>query len=206
MKCVRPILLAAFLAACSTGQLRNAPPVVAYDFGLPAHQIVGDGVLPGLALEVRSPPWFESLNIDYRLNYDEPLRQREYSGSRWVGSPGTLLAQRLRQQLGIVGATGAGGQVCALRIELQEFSQIFDSPQQSHALLLANASLIDARRRVTGERRIAIEKAAATADAHGGVVALVAASAELGQALADWLVALETSGALKSCAPAITTR
>ncbi len=212
MKRLRPVLLtlprslprglvclsSIFLAACAGGQLRSAPTAAAYDFGLPSQQLVADGSWRGLALEVRSPPWFESLNIDYRLNYDDPLKQREYSGSRWVGPPATLLAQSLRQQLGILGMP-VGGAPCVLRVELQEFSQVFDTPQASHAQLSANVSLVDARRRVLAERRIAIDRPASSPDAHGGVLALVAAGGELGRMLADWLATLERSAAMKTC-------
>ncbi len=199
MKSFPLVLLATLLAACAGSSLRTATPVVVYDFGLPAQRLAGDGLSSRLSLEVRSPPWFDSLNVDYRLNYDDPLSQREYAGSRWVGAPGTLLAQRLRQQLGIAGATGGVLTDCVLRVELQEFSQVFDAPQQSRAVLQGNASVVDARRRLVAQRVVTIEKPAPTADAAGGVQALVAASTDLGQALADWLATLEKNGALRNC-------
>lgn len=192
------LLAATLLSACSVGA-RNTPPTVVYDFGLPAARQVADGTWSRLALEVRSPAWFESLNIDYRLAYDDPLKQREYAGSRWAGAPGVLLAQRLRQQLGAVNATGNTATDCLLRVDLQEFSQIFDTPQKSRALLQGNINLIDARRHLLAERAFIIEKPATTADANGGVNALVAASSDLGQQLTDWLGQLEKNGNLKNC-------
>lgn len=186
MKRIALLMTACLLSACS-GVIRNVPPVAVYDFGLPAARLVADGTWSKLALEVKSPTWFDSLNIDYRLTYDEPLKPREYVGSRWAGSPGVLLALRLRQQLGVANATGNTATDCTLRLELQEFSQVFDTPQQSRALLQAHVSLIDGKRQVLAERPVIIEKSAATADASGGVNALVAASTEFGQQLADWL-------------------
>ena len=196
------IVLAAMLLNACVGGAGNVPPAVVYDFGLPAARLFADGTWSRLALEVRSPSWFDSLNVDYRLAYEEPLKQREYSASRWAGAPGILLAQRLRQQLGTVSANGNTAVDCLLRVELQEFSQIFDSPQQSRAVLLGNVSLIDARRQLVAERQVSIEKPSATSDAHGGVNALVAASTELGLQLADWLAGLEKQNALKACRPA----
>jgi len=192
------VLTASLLSAC-VGGARNAPTLVIYDFGLPAARLVSDGTWSRLALEVRSPPWFDSLNIDYRLAYEDPLKQREYAASRWAGAPGALLAQRLRQQLGMASASGNMATDCLLRVELQEFSQVFDSPQQSRGVLQGSVSLIDAKRQLVAERPVSIEKPSVTADAHGAVNALVAASTELGLKMADWLASLEQTSAFKSC-------
>jgi len=196
------ILLAVFFLNACVGGAKNVSPAVVYDFGLPATRLVTDGKWSRLALEVKSPPWFDSLNVDYRLAYDDPLKQREYAGSRWAGAPGVLLAQRLRQQLGTVSATGNLAADCLIRVELQEFSQVFDSPQQSRGVLQGSVSLIDAKRQLIAERQIAIHQPSLTADAQGGVNALVAASAELGQQLADWIASLDKAGAMKRCNPA----
>ena len=195
------VLLSALLLGACVGVPRNTPPVAIYDFGLPAARLVADGSWSRLALEVKSPPWFDSLNVDYRLAYEDPFKQREYAGSRWAGAPGILLAQRLRQQLGTVSVSGNTQSDCLLRVELQEFSQVFDSPQRSRGVLQGSVSLIDVKRQLVAERQLAIEKLAATADAQGGIDALVAAGSELGQKIADWLAGLEKASALKSCRP-----
>lgn len=145
------------------------------------------------------PSWFDSPGIEYRLLYENPLKLRSYAGSRWVGAPGLLLSQRLRQQLGFVGVSGHGAVTCLLRLELQEFSQVFDTPERSRALLQGRASLLDRGRRVVVNRLIDIEQAATTPDARGGVVALVSVSDELGRQLAAWLNDLEKRGTLKGC-------
>ena len=193
------VLLSALLLSACVGGARNTPPIAVYDFGLPAARLVADGTWSRLALAVRSPPWFDSLSVDYRLAYEDPLKQHEYAGSRWAGAPGILLAQRLRQQLGTVSVTGNTLSLCLLRVELQEFSQVFDSPQRSRGVLQGSVSLIDVKRQLVAERQLAIEKPAATADAQGGIDALAAASTELGQLIADWLAGLEKAGTLKSC-------
>ncbi len=181
-----PVLL---LCAC-VGGARNTAPASVYDFGLPIAQLSMGGNWSRMAIEVKSPAWFDSLNVDYRLAYDDPLKQREYAGSRWAAAPGVLLSQRLRQQLGAASATGNTAVDCLLRVELQEFSQIFDLPQKSRGVLLGKVTLIDAKRQMVAERSVVIEKSAATPDAQGGVNALVSASTELGQQLGDWLVGL----------------
>jgi cholesterol transport system auxiliary component len=198
----RLFIVLALLGGCAAGA-RNAPPSVVYDFGLPAARLAAGGGWSGLALEVRSPPWFDSLKVDYRLAYDDPLKLRDYSASRWAGAPGVLLAQRLAQQLGTASAGGSGGTgaACLLRIDLQEFSQVFDSPQKSRAVMQAGVRLIDGKRQLLAERTLAVEMPALSADAQGGVNALVAASSDFGGQLANWLDALEV--AQKRCRSAL---
>ena len=110
-----------------------------------------------------------------------------------------LLAQRLRQQIGVVGSGGQTATNCLLRLELQEFSQVFDTPLQSRGLLRGQASLLDSRHRIVGERRVAVEEPAAGVDARGGVNALVRASDALAGELAAWLNDQEKRGTPKSC-------
>jgi cholesterol transport system auxiliary component len=188
------------LAACAVGG-RAAPPTV-YDFGPPlARALIGGGEPAPLriAVEVRAPSWLELNAIDYRLAYADPLRLREYSGSRWAAPPPQLLAQRLRQQLGAAAATSNAALNCILRIDLQEFMQVFDKIDSSHAVLQAEASLIDARRQIVGAREFALERPAATADAAGGAAALVGASNALGSEVGTWLGQLDAAGRLGTC-------
>ena len=193
------VLLAALLLSACVGGAGNSVPSVTYDFGLPVARLAVGGTWPGLSLEVRSQSWFDSTNVDYRLAYADPLTRRQYVGSRWAGAPAQLIAQRLRQQLGVLSATANSATDCLIRVELQEFSQVFDSPQSSRGVLTASVSLIDGKRRVVAERLAVIEKPAVSADASGGVQALVAASTEFGRLLSDWLLELEKNGGLKSC-------
>lgn len=190
----RILILLLLLGGCAVGA-RNSPPLTVYDFGLPAARLPAAENWPRVALDVRSPAWFDSLNIDYRLAYDNPLKRREYADSRWAGAPGVLLAQRLRQQLGTVNDSGISA--CLLRIELQEFSQVFASPQQSRALIQASVQLFDARRRPLVARQLTVERPAASNDAAGGVAALVDASNDFGVQLAGWLASVD--GARQTC-------
>ena len=183
------------LGACAV-PTKNAPPAVVYDFGPPVTRVSANGAWLGLVLAVRSPRWFDSLNVDYRLAYDDPLVLREYAGSRWAGSPAVLVAQRLAQQLGTVSDGSAGGNAaCLLRVDLHEFAQRFDTPQSSSGVVQGSVSLFDARRRLLGERRFSVDQPAARADAPGGAKALMLASNEFGRQIADWLDALENRDA-----------
>ena len=192
-----------FFAACllsgCVGSMRNSPLAEVYDFGPPLEQVAEDGRWSNVLLEIRAPHWFDSRDIEYRLLYENPLQLRTYARSHWAAAPGLLLSQRLRQQLGFLGVGGQTLAGCLLRLELFEFSQVFDSPQNSRGILQGRAGILDAGRQFVAERRLAIAQPAATADAQGGVIALVAASEELGRELAAWLNDLEKRGRLKHC-------
>ncbi|MBI4741577.1 MAG: membrane integrity-associated transporter subunit PqiC [Betaproteobacteria bacterium] len=198
MKSLAIVFFAIQLAACA-GTTRGGPSPAVYDFGLPAASLAGGVAWARLALDVRAPSWFDGRSIAYRLAYDDPLKLREYAESRWAGPPALLLGQRLRQQLGVFGASSNTALDCLLRFDLTEFSQVFDTPQQSRGALHGRASLVDAKRRVVAEQTFAIERPAAVADARGGVGALVAASDDLGRRLANWLNTLEKEQGLRGC-------
>ncbi len=196
-----PMLLAALLLGGCAVSPENGRSMAVYDFGLPAARAGGEGEWPRIALEVVAPPWFDALNVDYRLAYADPLKQRDYAGSRWAGAPGVLLAQRLRQRLGMASSSGNAAANCLLRFELQEFSQVFDAPTQSRGVLQGTASLIDARKQRIAGKDFLIEKPAASQDARGGVDALVAAGSELASQLGAWLGALEKGKGMELCQP-----
>lgn len=188
------------LSACSVGG-RNLSPVRTYDFGVSPPLQSARSVLPGLALEVRSPSWFDSLGIDYRLNQDDPLRLREYADSRWAVNPGVLVAQRLRQSLGASSSLGGMPAPCLLRVELQEFSQVFESSSDSRGLLQGELVLIDSQRQRLAVEHFFIEKPAATPDARGGVGALILAVNELGEFTSNWLAGLSVGSGSEFCPP-----
>ena len=192
------VLAGCVLAGCAGGT-RSGSTAAVYDFGLPAERLNREGAWSGVAIEIRTPPWLDARDIDYRLLYDDPLKLRSYASSHWAAPPGLLLAQRLRQQIGLVGASAPAATRCLLRLELFEFSQVFDSPRRSRGLLQGRAHILDAARQIVAEWPVNNEQPAPAADARGGVVALIAASDELGQQLAAWLNDLEKHGRLKPC-------
>ena len=188
--------LGLFLSAC--GGIRQVTPVAVYDFGLTSGQPGPEG-MAGIALEVRSPPWFDSLGVDYRLAYDDPLRPREYANARWAANPGVLLARRLVQQFGVSGVVGDTAAACLLRIELQEFSQVFDSPAASRGVIQAKLALVDGKRRTLAEKPVTVAVVAKTPDARGGVGALVLAVHDFQQVVAAWLAESRVGGAGPTC-------
>ena len=186
------------LSACAVSP-RNQAPSLTYDFGSPVSMLSQETSGAGVALEVRSPAWFDSLGIDYRLAYDDSLRLREYADSRWAVNPGVLLAQRLRQLLGFPVSAGGSAAECLLRVDLQEFSHVFDSHTASRGILQGELLLIDGKRKQLAARRFLIERIAASPDARGGVGALVSASKELGSLVSDWLAELRAKRGVGFC-------
>ena len=180
-----PVVATFLLTACLGAPQRTAPSV--YDFGVPTQRIASTGAWANVALDVHAPVWLDAPGIAYRLAYEDPLRWRNYADSRWVDSPVRLLGQQLRQQLGMGAMNGTAAAGCLLRVELQSFTQVFATPQQSHGRLQASVMLVDGQRQLLAERTFAVEEEAATPDAQGAVRALTAAGSVFGQQLAQWL-------------------
>ena len=189
------VILCALLASACSLPLNGTGEVAAYDFGAAAGAREGGPRLsqPLLVYDVGGPAWMDSASIHYRLAYRDASRPQAYAGSRWVMPPAALLTNRLRQRL-----AGAGGGVIlptdglrapvALRLELDEFTQVFDAENRSRAVVRLRASLVGSRSLVA-QRAFSVDKPAASQDAEGGVRALTAASDDLLEQLLDWIAA-----------------
>lgn len=140
----------ALLMACTT----PTASVTQFDLGPPPTSAALDPHLANARTlaEVSAPAWLDDPAIVYRLAYDDANQAHAYTQSRWVAAPASLLSQRLRERLplalspGIARADETLASDYLLRVELDEFSQVFDTPQTSHVLLRARATLIDSRR------------------------------------------------------------
>lgn len=217
------VLVGAALALVGCGGLRVLPVRAAlYDFGPglePASSAVPSvaaapvqaaaSALPLLALApVESSAAVDSLAVLYRLSYDNPQQLRPYAAARWSMPAGQLFEQRLRQKLeqqrrvvrageGPALSRAAGGRLpWVLRLELEEFSQVFSSPSQSQAVLRLRASVLDPSPgsvRLVAQRMLVQQVSAITPDAAGGVAALGQATDAAALALGAWLAVLESA-------------
>jgi len=189
------LLSLALLAACSIAP-QSRDGAASYDFGLPradkeaSPRLQHDLVVAALS----APAWMDNTGMYYRLAYRDATRPQAYAQSRWVMPPAALLGQRLRASIAraskaavFTPADGARADY-TLRMELEEFSQVFDAADNSRAVLRLRASLIR-NRGVVAQQAFSIERAAATPNAGGGVQALIAAGDEAGNSLIDWLAA-----------------
>ena len=197
--------LLVLLGACSALPDRPQRPVT-YDFGpgaLTAPTAGADKPLPALALaEVEPSGLLEgSTGVLYRLAYADPQKLLPYAQARWSTPAAQLVRQRLRETLGQRRAVFSAGESAALmrtngalprilRVDLEEFSQIFDSPGSSAGVVRLRVTLLDSTPegdRLLGQRLVVVQRPAATPDAAGGVRALAQAADAAAQEIEAWL-------------------
>jgi cholesterol transport system auxiliary component len=154
-------------------------------------------VLPDLEVSAT----LEGTGLLYRLAYADVNQLRPYAFARWSAPPAQLVRQRLRDHLGrvrpILDSASAsslarrGGAVPpVLRIELEEFSHLFESQSTSSGVLRLRCTLLEsttAGDRVVAQRLFAVQQPAPSNDAAGGVRALAAATDAAAQEIAAWL-------------------
>ena len=202
------LILAGLIAGCSA--LPEPPPrATVYDFGsgpVPASQIAQvaqDATLPPLILldMGRNGAPEGSAALHYRLAYANDQQLLPYTHARWSQPPAALLQQSLRERLArqrivLTGQEAAtmqpdkGRLPGVLRVQLEEFSQVFDSAESSVGLVRVRAMLSDAAtagETIVAQQVFVARVPATTADAAGGARALAAASAQLADELADWV-------------------
>lgn len=157
-----------------------------YDFGLTAQSATIPSIPANvLVQEISAPAWLATSALHYRLAYHDAARLQTYANSRWAADPASLLTLRLRQSLG---STTHAKRQYQLRVTLEEFSQVFDSPENSRGLIRARANLS-----AIGEtgpvaaRTFTVERKAQTPNAEGGVRALTEASGQLTDEIGKWL-------------------
>ena len=179
------------LGACA---LPSGPQKAAatYDFG-PGPAVVASPpgpARPTLAFnDVQAPAWLDGSTIFYRLAYSDVQQLRPYAQNRWTKPPAQLFAQRVRMRLArsmdvvAVGDTTAGA---TLKLELEDFSQFFETAETSRAQLQLRATVIQ-NGKLLGQRSFAVTRPAASANAAGGVRALTAAADAAIEELALWL-------------------
>ena len=172
-----------------------------YDFGpgatapAPTNRMAN---LPPLALaNVQAAMALDSTAVLYRLAYSDAQQLRPYTQARWSMPPAELLRHRLREQLGqrravlnTADGVTADNAPQNLRVELDEFSQLFESVNQSVGLVRLRATLSQPGRggeKLIAQRSFVVQQTSATGDAAGGVRALTAAVDKLIVELDQWL-------------------
>lgn len=164
-----------------------------HDFGpLEAATLTPVG-LPLRNVEVVPAPWLASNVMAYRLVYAQSTRRQAFKDSRWAAQPAQLVELVLKRALRAGDpATPAGG--CRLRVDLDEFTQRFDSPQLSRGVIEARVTLLAPRtEQPLAVRAFAVDHEAPTADAAGGVIALRAGALQLKSDIRSWLEGLDAA-------------
>ena len=198
------VTLALLLILALSGCALQSPAqrVAVYDFGPGPLTSAAPGQrarLPALTLEMlEAPAALDSTAVLYRLAYADSQQLRPYTLARWSMTPAQLLRQHFRQNLGrqraLLNPGDSAGPDAArallLQIELEEFSQLFESADKSTGLLRLRATLTRPGAKDgqwLAQRSLTMQRSAATADAAGGVQALAAATEAAAQELDQWL-------------------
>lgn len=204
-------LFFASLSGC--GALRPAPRPQVYDLGpgAVAAPASGAAALPAVVLsEVDAPPALDGTAVVYRLAYSDAQQLRPYAQARWSMPPAQLVRQRLREHLGqrravLNAAQGVAAQtpLWVLHVELEEFSQLFDTVDRSTGLVRLRATLGRTAGRVGGQELVAqrgfvVQRPADGADAPAGVRALTAAVDAALAEVDQWLVQTQASAAAQT--------
>lgn len=198
MKWLATILAGLLLLACG-GNVRTAEPA-RYDFG----GLTGSGPgsnIPLAAVEVSAASWLSGADMNFRLDYAEPLRRRSYAESRWAAPPGELLQAFLKRRIAS-GPPESGTIGCRLRLVLDELEQRFDDAQQSRVVLEVRATLSPPRGPESLSMRVfQISRQAGSADARGGAAAARVAAQALADDISGWLgeVAREKPATIDRC-------
>lgn len=194
------IIVFLLLSGCAFAPPVDAPLTV-YNFGLqhPPNTNNITAQLPTkspslLIADATAPTWLDSQAIQYRLAYHNPMQLYTYANSRWAATPAAMMSLQVRNRILtetgiIVIKPGDGAQAdYTLQIELNEFSQVFDAIDKSHAIISLNASLIHRKTRaLIAQHHFNMQQKAVTADAAGGTKALTEASDKLTAHLVSWI-------------------
>ncbi|HEY4374085.1 MAG TPA: ABC-type transport auxiliary lipoprotein family protein [Burkholderiales bacterium] len=178
------LALAVSLTSCGVGP-KPQPPVGTYDFGLAAAGAPRATLKKIGQVEVGAPRWLDSVNLYYRLAYADLAQPRVYTQTKWTMPPAALIEARLKERA-VAGGAVIGGGGPTLRIEIDEFSQVFDSEHSSRAVVRARASVLGAADAAVRQKAFAIEAPAASADGPGGAAALKRAGEQLVDAVLAW--------------------
>lgn len=180
------------LGGCALGPDKRDPPTV-FDLGphrsysANPHAIAAIFLIP----PVSASPWLDHTGIQYRLLYQDAGRPDVYGQNRWTMTPAQLLTVRLRARFagaarGVVTAQDGAKADYTLRVELEDFSQSFDSAQSSKGTVRLRASLIDVNTRVLHVQRGFSAERPAAPSAPGAVQALTAATEAVVEELVAW--------------------
>lgn len=190
----RVLMVSVLLGGCISAPQPKSP-VAIYDFG--PQRVHEDSKRINASLlvpDIAAPSWLDSPVITYRLAYANEIRHHAYANSRWVAAPAALLGQRLRQRITAVSEKGVidsrdGAQAdYVVRMELQEFIQVFYSEKSSYVTIQLRASVIrPPERTLIAQRSFTVRRVTPSPNAEGAVKALADASDDLIDELLDWI-------------------
>ncbi|HEX7985098.1 MAG TPA: ABC-type transport auxiliary lipoprotein family protein [Duganella sp.] len=190
------IAAAVLLSACASKGPANAN----YDFGpLPAAPAARQAPLAGgidaiIVADATGPASLDSERMQYRLLYADARQSRPYAYNQWTGTPLQLLTQRMKSRIAqagvkVLSTSDAATSVNLLRMEVDDFTQNFETATQSSGNISLRASVFR-EHRLLDQKTFARSAPAPSADAAGGARALADASDALADDVLAWLAGL----------------
>lgn len=187
---------AVLLGACASKGPANAN----YDFGpLPAGPAARQAPLAGgidaiIVADATGPASLDSERMQYRLLYADARQSRPYAYNQWTGTPLQLLTQRMKSRIAqagvkVLSTSDAATSVNLLRMEVDDFTQNFETATQSSGNISMRASVFR-EHRLLDQKTFARSAPAPSADAAGGARALADASDALADDVLAWLAGL----------------
>lgn len=146
-----------------------------------------------LVPQVTAPPWLDNPAIHYRLAYHNAAQSYTYASSRWSSPPAFLLTQQIKQKIAadthhlVIKDSSVAIVEYELHIEIEDFSQIFNTLTDSYVSIRVRASLVNNAHRLVAQKIFSATHAATTADAAGAVSGFSIASDQLMDELIAWL-------------------
>lgn len=192
------VMLAAASVLSGCALTRSSAPTVTYDLG-PAIAVPADPTtaskLPRLRVaQTEGPTWMDSNSFYYRLQYAQAQRLQPYATQRWVVPPTQLFDSRLREAISARGALAWSGDtdVPALKVDMLDFEQVFDSATSSQGLVRVRATVY--HHGMIGQQTFVARQPAPSADGAGGVKALADGTDTVIAAMLDWIATLPMPG------------
>jgi len=140
-----------------------------------------------------APQWLDTPAIHYRLAYHSAVQTLTYANSRWSSPPAFLLTQQIKERIAsgthhlVIKDSSVAIADFELHIELEEFSQIFDSLSESHVSVRFRASVVNNAHRLIAQKIFSTIQPSPEANAAGAVNAFAIVSDRLVDELVDWL-------------------
>ncbi|MEN8131778.1 MAG: ABC-type transport auxiliary lipoprotein family protein [Pseudomonadota bacterium] len=185
------LLLTSTLSGCSLIPAR--PPLLArHDFGPPPQhaQTVDFSTQERLLLNgFSAPEWLKTTSIQYRLLYDDPTRLRAYAYHQWLAPPSKLMEQRWQEQGATQGhntTTNTGLLGYRLKVELNRFEQVFDSPDAARVVIQARAMVMKPDQAKPVMERLLTAQRESAPDVQGAIESLASLADTLITDIRQW--------------------
>lgn len=176
-------LIISTLSACVSLN-KTKQNVAIYDFGLPVPSENNQQITLKILLD--EPVAAESLNhnkIRYRLNYQNPLRVFYYTESRWAATPSELFSSKLSKMVNVT----KNSMACSVKLKIEAFDHVFQTPSVSEGFVQLNVSLIDKKsKKIISGQLITESVTSLSPNAQGGTAALQQASENALKKVINW--------------------